>query len=166
MITIWIAIQSVIDFLILIAVFLYIIERKNKKKEELSDELRKNELKSLTKSLDQLITESERSSINISDKALQSQNTIQAFLDQIGKKQDEIQKEVKNAEEVLGKIKSQLETTSNTKNPFQSNKDKYLEAAKLARNGLNVEEISKQLDLPKGEVELIFDLPLRNPKKN
>lgn len=166
MITIWIVIQTIIDFLILIAVFLYIIERKNKKKEELGDELRKNELKVLTKSLDRLITESERASINISDKALQSQSRIKALLGQIEKKQEEMQKEVKNAEEVLDKIKNQLETTSNKKNPFQSNKNKYSEAAKLAKTGLNVEEISKQLDLPKGEVELILDLPLRNPKKN
>lgn len=166
MITIWIVIQAIIDFLILIAVFLYIIERKNKKKEELGDELRKNELEVLTKSLDRLITESERASINISDKALQSQSRIKTLLDQIEKKQEEIQQEVKNAEEVLDKIKNQLETTSNKKNPFQSNKNKYSEAAKLAKTGLNVEEISKQLDLPKGEVELILDLPLHNPKKN
>ena len=41
MITLWMAIQAIVDFLILIAVLFYVFERKNRKKEEQSAELKK-----------------------------------------------------------------------------------------------------------------------------
>lgn len=155
MITVWVAVQAVVDFLILIAIIFYIYERKNRKKEEQNADRRKEELKALIKSLEQLIKESERSSADIFNQAFQSQKKSRELLDQLGKKQIEIQNEIRKSESALEKVKNQTLTED----------DKYSEAAKLAKTGLNIEEISKQLDLPKGEVELILDLPLRDSKK-
>ena len=166
MITLWIVIQTIVDFLILLVVLLYILERKNRQKEGQNIKLRKKETQELVQSLDRLITESERASIDISDKALLSQKKITELLDQLEVKQKELQEEEKKAALLLEEIKNQLEADEGKKESVLSEEDKYSEAAKLAKNGLNSEEISRQLDLPKGEVELILDLPLRNTKKN
>lgn len=167
MITLWIAIQAIVDLLILIAILFYIFDLKNRKKEEkLNVNLKKKETQELIQSLDRLITESERASIGISDKALLSQKRIQELLDQLETKQKELQEEAKKAESLIEKIRNQLETDSNKNEPVPSEEDKYSEAAKLAKSGLKAEEICRQLDLPKGEVELILDLPLQNAKKN
>tara|TARA_B100000315_G_scaffold133784_1_gene123264 strand:- start:11305 stop:11817 length:513 start_codon:yes stop_codon:yes gene_type:complete len=167
MITLWIAIQAVVDILILVAILFYIFDLKNKKKKEkLNVNLKKKETLELVQSLDRLITESERASIDISDKALLSQKKIQELLDQLEIKKKELQEEAKNAEALIEQIQNQLETNSNQNESIPSEGDKYSEAAKLAKTGLNAEEISRQLDLPKGEVELILNLPLQNAKKN
>ena len=166
MITLWIVIQTIVDFLILLVVLLYILERKNRQKEGQNIKLRKKETQELVQSLDRLITESERASIDISDKALLSQKKITELLDRLEVKQKELQEEEKKAALLLEEIKNQLEADEGKKESVLSEEDKYSEAAKLAKNGLNSEEISRQLDLPKGEVELILDLPLRNTKKN
>ena len=166
MITLWIVIQTIVDFLILLVVLLYILERKNRQKEGQNIKLRKKETQELVQSLDRLITESERASIDISDKALLSQQKITELLDRLEVKQKELQGEEKKAALLLEEIKNQLEADEGKKESVLSEEDKYSEAAKLAKNGLNSEEISRQLDLPKGEVELILDLPLRNAKKN
>ena len=166
MITLWIVIQTIVDFLILLVVLLYILERKNRQKEGQNITLKKKETQELVQSLDRLITESERASIDISDKALLSQKKITELLDRLEVKQKELQEEEKKAALLLEEIKNQLEADEGKKESVLSEEDKYSEAAKLAKNGLNSEEISRQLDLPKGEVELILDLPLRNTKKN
>ena len=167
MITLWIVIQTIVDFLILLVILLYILERKNRQKEGQNIKLRKKETQELVQSLDRLITESERASIDISDKALLSQKKITELLDQLEVKQKELQEEEKKVALLLEEIKkNQLEADEGKKESVLSEEDKYSEAAKLAKNGLNSEEISRQLDLPKGEVELILDLPLRNTKKN
>ena len=166
MITLWIVIQTIVDFLILLVVLLYILERKNRQKEGQNIKLRKKETQELVQSLDRLITESERASIDISDKALLSQKKITELLDRLEVKQKELQEEEKKAALLLEEIKNQLEADEGKKESVLSEEDKYSKAAKLAKNGLNSEEISRQLDLPKGEVELILDLPLRNTKKN
>jgi len=166
MITLWIVIQTIVDFLILLVVLLYILERKNRQKEGQNIKLRKKETQELVQSLDRLITESERASIDISDKALLSQKKITELLDRLEVKQKELQEEEKKAALLLEEIKNQLEADEGKKESVLSEEDKYSKAAKLAKNGLNSEEISRQLDLPKGEVELILDLPLRNAKKN
>lgn len=166
MITLWIAIQAVVDLLILIAIFFYIFDLKNRKKnEKLNVNLKIKETQELVQSLDQLITESERASIDISDKALFSQKNIQELLDQLEIKKKELQEETKKAESIIIQIKNQLETDSNKNDSIPSEEDKYSEAAKLAKIGLNAEEISRKLDLPIGEVELILHLPLQNAKK-
>ena len=125
MATLWIALQAVVDTLILAAVLFYFFERRNRKKECETDELRKKELKELINSLDQLINESERSSLNISDKAFQSQKEVQVLLDQIEKKQEELKVEGEKAQKVLDKIKNRLENCSKEKIQSPSDKDKY-----------------------------------------
>lgn len=165
MITLWIVIQTIVDFLILVAVLLYVFDRRKRQEGEQNIELKKSETQELIKALDRLITESERSSINISDKALLGQKKSQELLDQLEIKNKILQKEVKKAESVLEKLREPLETKSEKNEPAPPEKDKYSEAVKLAKNGLNAEEISKQLDLPKGEVELVIDLPLRNANR-
>ncbi len=167
MITLWIAIQAVVDLLILIAILFYIFDLKNrKKKEKLNVNLKKKETQELAQSLDRLITESERTSIDIADKALLSRKNIQELLDQLEIKKKELQEEAKRAESLIEQIKNQLEIDSNKNESIPSEEDKYSEAAKLAKTGLNAEEISRQLDLPKGEVELVLNLPLQNARKN
>ena len=121
-------------------------------------------MRELIQSLDRLITESERASIDISDKAFLNQKKIRDLLSQLEVKQEELHGEVIKAESLLEKIKNQLETLSNKNESVSSEEDKYAETVKLAKNGLNVDEISKQLDMPKGEVELILELPIRNAK--
>ena len=77
-----------------------------------------------------------------------------------------MQGEAKKAELLIEQIKDQLEADPNKNESILSEEDKYSEAAKLAKTGLNAEDISRKLDLPKGEVELILNLPLQNAKKN
>lgn len=165
MTTLWIVIQTVVDTLILIVVLFYFFERKKRIKEEQNAELRKRELEGLVKSLDQLMIESERSSIDISDKVLESQKKIHVLLDQLENKKEELKIEREEAILILDKFAKQLEIIPDEKKSILSIKDKYSKAAHLAKSGLNVEEISRKLDLPKGEVELILDLPLRKSKK-
>ena len=167
MITLWIAIQAVVDLLILIAILFYIFDLKNRKKiEKLNVNLKKKETQELIQSLDRLITESERASIDISDKALLSQKKTQELLDHLEIKKNQLQGEAKKAELLIEQIKDQLEAGPNKNESILSEEDKYSEAAKLAKTGLNAEDISRKLDLPKGEVELILNLPLQNAKKN
>ncbi len=167
MITLWIAIQAVVDLLILIAILFYIFDLKNRKKiEKLNVNLKKKETQKLIQSLDRLITESERASIDISDKALLSQKKTQELLDHLEIKKNQLQGEAKKAELLIEQIKNQLEAGPNKNESILSEEDKYSEAAKLAKTGLNAEDISRKLDLPKGEVELILNLPLQNAKKN
>jgi hypothetical protein len=167
MITLWIAIQAVVDLLILIAILFYIFDLKNRKKiEKLNVNLKKKETQELIQSLDRLITESERASIDISDKALLSQKKTQELLDHLEIKKNQLQGEAKKAELLIEQIKDQLEADPNKNESILSEEDKYSEAAKLAKTGLNAEDISRKLDLPKGEVELILNLPLQNAKKN
>ena len=167
MITLWIAIQAVVDLLILIAILFYIFDLKNRKKiEKLNVNLKKKETQELIQSLDRLITESERASIDISDKALLSQKKTQELLDHLEIKKNQLQGEAKKAELPIEQIKNQLEAGPNKNESILSEEDKYSEAAKLAKTGLNAEDISRKLDLPKGEVELILNLPLQNAKKN
>tara|TARA_B100000959_G_scaffold184844_1_gene193206 strand:- start:946 stop:1458 length:513 start_codon:yes stop_codon:yes gene_type:complete len=167
MITLWIAIQAVVDLLILIAILFYIFDLKNRKKiEKLNVNLKKKETQKLIQSLDRLITESERASIDISDKALLSQKKTQELLDHLEIKKNQLQGEAKKAELLIEQIKDQLEADPNKNESILSEEDKYSEAAKLAKTGLNAEDISRKLDLPKGEVELILNLPLQNAKKN
>ncbi|HJP18578.1 MAG TPA: DUF2802 domain-containing protein [Nitrospinota bacterium] len=167
MITLWIAIQAVVDLLILIAILFYIFDLKNRKKiEKLNVNLKKKETQELIQSLDRLITESERASIDISDKALLSQKKTQELLDHLEIKKNQLQGEAKKAELLIEQIKNQLEAGPNKNESILSEEDKYSEAAKLAKTGLNAEDISRKLDLPKGEVELILNLPLQNAKKN
>lgn len=165
MTTLWASLQVIVNILILAAILFYIYERKNINKEIQNDELKKKELKELISSLGQLIAESERSSKKIFDNTIQSQSKSQDLLDQLETKQAELQNEVKKAESVLKKINNPLEINQNKENHIITRKDKYIEVANLAKSGLNTEEISRRLDLPKGEVELILDLPLRNLNK-
>ena len=98
MITLWIAIQAVVDLLILIAILFYIFDLKNRKKiEKLNVNLKKKETQELIQSLDRLITESERASIDISDKALLSQKKTQELLDHLEIKKNQLQGEAKKA---------------------------------------------------------------------
>lgn len=165
MMTLWIAIQTIVDFLILIVVLFYVFERKKRQKEEQNIQLKKEEIQELIGSLDRLITESERSSINISDKALLCQQQTRELIDQLETKKKELREESKKAESLLEKIKTPPKIDPEKKEPLPTQEDKYSEAAKLAKRGFNAEDISKQLDLPKGEVELILDLPPRNKNK-
>lgn len=166
MATIWIAIQAVVDTLIFIALLFYFLERKKRIKEEEKAELRKEELKELIGSLDQLIMESERSSMNLSDKVLASQKEIRELLAKAERKQEELKNLGEKAESVLEKIIKQLETIPDNNKHIFSSRHKYLKASQLAKTGLNAEEISRKLDLPIGEVELILELPMRNSKEN
>jgi len=161
----WVAIKTIVDILIFLVVLFYFFERKSRKNEAKSQEQKVKALKELIKSLDQLIMEAERSSINISDTALQSQKNIQELLEKMEKKREELQATGEKAESVLGSIKKQLETSPNSSSQLKSNQNKYIEASQLAKTGLNAEEISKQLKLPKGEVELIVDLQFQKSEK-
>ncbi len=162
--TFWVAIKTIVDILIFLFVLYLIFELKNRKKEAQSQEQKITELKELIKSLDQLIKEAEHSSINISDTALQSQKNIQDLLEKMDKKREELQGVGEKAESVLESIKKQLGPSSNSPGQLKSNQDKYSEAYQLAQTGLNAEEISDQLKLPKGEVELIMDIQLQKRK--
>ena len=163
--SLWGTIKSIVDIVIILALLYYVFELKNRKKEAENQEQKVKALKELIKSLDQLIIEAERSSINISDKALQSQKNIQELFGKMEKKQEELQEVGEKAESVLESIKEQLKTNPNSASQLKSNKEKYIEASQLAKTGLNAEEISNQLKLPKGEVELIIDLQLQKSKK-
>jgi len=163
--SLWLAIKTIVDILIFLVVLLYVFERKSRKNEAKNQEQKVKALKELIKSLDQLIMEAERSSINISDKAVQSQKNIQELVEKMEKKREELQAAGEKAESVLESIKKQLEPSSNKTRQLKSNKDKYFEASQLAKTGLNAEEISNQLKLPKGEVELIIDLQLQKSEK-
>lgn len=161
MISLSVVIQAVVDILILVVILYYLFERKNRKKEEQNAEQRKNELKEVAESLDHLIEESGRASVNISDKALEAERKARELIDQLEQKQEELQKEAEKTEALIIKLKDQQEPAPQKEAP-----DKYKEAARLAKTGLNVKEISKQLDLPRGEVELILDLPPKNQQRN
>ncbi len=163
--SLWAAIKTIVDILIILAVLFYVFQLKNRKKEAKNQEQKEKELIELIKSLDLLIMEAERSSINISDTALQSQKNIQELFEKMEKKQEELRAAGEKAESVLESIKKQLKSSSNSARQLKSNKEKYIEASQLAKTGLNAEEISNQLKLPKGEVELIIDLQLQKSEK-
>jgi hypothetical protein len=84
----------------------------------------------------------------------------------IDRKQQDIHERIEDVEVHLNKVNSAIEKSREVAKIFQDkiphkeiierqNTLKYVQAAKLAHQGVSVDEISKQIDIPRGELELI-----------
>lgn len=87
----------------------------------------------------------------------------------LDRKQDEIQNKLEQVNVHLHKVQLSIQKSEEVAQIFQDkipheqiierqNSMKYMQAAKLAHQGLSIEEISKQVDIPTGELELIVKL--------
>lgn len=100
---------------------------------------------------------------DLSDRTEVQVNQLTAILEQ---KAREVQAKVQLAEQHVHEIKVSMERSLEVAQIFQDkiphkeiierqNTIKYVQAARLAHKGASVEEIAKQVDLPKGEIEFI-----------
>lgn len=100
---------------------------------------------------------------DLSDRTETQANQLSAILEQ---KCREVQAKVQIAEAHVHEIKVSMDRSLEVAKIFQDkiphqeiierqNTLKYVQAARLAHQGLSPEEISKQVDLPKGEIEFI-----------
>ncbi len=81
----------------------------------------------------------------------------------------EIQRKITDADKHIHLIASSMEKSLDVAKIFQDkiphkeiierkNTAKYVQAARLAHNGANIDEISEEIDLPKAEIELIMKI--------
>ncbi len=88
-------------------------------------------------------------------------------------KQQDVQDTLENVERHLHRVHESIEKSKNVARLFEEkipheeiierqNAQKYLKAAKLANLGQSVDEISTQVDIPRGELELIVKLNRKN----
>jgi hypothetical protein len=100
---------------------------------------------------------------DLSDRTELQVNQLAAILDQKAK---EVQAKVQLAEQHVHELRVSMERSLDVAKIFQDkiphqeiierqNTIKYVQAARLAHQGLSVEEISAKIDLPKGEIEFI-----------
>lgn len=103
-------------------------------------------LKSLIDSLSVLIKESDRASRNLLDAINDRHRRTAELLEEMDAKEGRLKEAIRKTDELLPKAEDPGLT------------DKYAEVTRLADQGMKAEKISKQVKLPKGEIELILGL--------
>jgi hypothetical protein len=148
----WVLIQIVFDIFLAVGIFT-IVMRMNRQPKD--DPRLSRGLQLLQSKIAVLEDLSDRTEIQV--------NQLSAMLDQ---KAREVQAKVHLAEQQVHQIRISTERSLEVAKIFQDkiphqeiierqSTVKYVQAARLAHQGLDVEEIAKQVDLPKGEIEFI-----------
>ena len=152
----WIAVQILIDFLLLIAIAVCFSRLKRVVFLKQEADRRVAELLDVQGSLNTLLQESLAVSSNITkeietERAL-AEEVLNAF-DKEKKGLSRLAQELKSEASALREEMGKYDILSG-----KIMKDKYSEAIRLAETGLNAEEISKKTSIPLGEIELALSL--------
>ncbi len=160
--------QVVADVLILALVLFYFFKRKEDRKRDKIMEDRAKEMLLLNKSMDTLIKEAQKVTESLMNALDSKQSGVKEILDGLEAKKEEVLKLLAEPimlkeppEEELIEIDDELDEQVELDEPDEKKEeveDKYAEAARLAEEGYSPDEIASQVNLSRGEVELILDL--------
>jgi hypothetical protein len=150
--SIWIVVQLMVNLVFLAGILFLLVSRKQTQKED----------QKFSKGL-QLLQNKISVLEDLSD---QTDDQVRSLTQLLEAKYREIQsllvesdQQIQKMEEIAKNIWSQVETASVTSNPHQSNEvqsmNKYVKAAQLANAGKSIEEVIREVDITRGEAELI-----------
>ena len=127
---------------------------KSQNSDRAADDRRISEMTQLRKSLEKLLLESARVSIELGDAAELSKREIKTLYSKL-----------KQKEKLLTGSLDQNETSVNESDalvqknkPGENNIDRYSEVLYLRKMGLSPNEISRKIGIPIGEIELVLSL--------
>jgi len=150
----WIFFQIAVDIILLVIIFFYFI-RDRKKQTTPFQEIDEDRVRALLDSFNQMMQESKSILDEIYEGLDKEKNSLQQMEERLEFKKGEMGKSIEAADRFLIRLQ---EITDKDIIKSETGHDKYEQAIKLAREGLNDDEIAEAVELPKGEVELILNL--------
>ncbi len=152
---IWIALQIVLNVLLVSIVFYFLLRLKREDKSLKERATQIEEWTELKNTLETSVQEALRVSNRI-QKDIQSKQQAASQITQV------VEKEKKALLSLLEEIKSKnsFSNSSSVNERFQEPwlNDKYSKAVQLSSQGFSPQEIAKKINLPIGEVELVLSL--------
>ena len=149
----WTALQGVVNLLLLGAVGFYFLRLKKEEWLRREDEKRVEEVSKLRKSLEQFLVEAAEISDTISRDIERKHSTAREISDTIRKEKLELSGKIKELKSEVMRMQE-----NSDKKGDKNAGNKYNKAIQLAEMGLNPEEISRQSQIPLGEIELLLSL--------
>ena len=151
----WSFLQIVIDIILLVIIYFYLIRDKNRRITPRFEELNEERFNLLSDAISQISHESKKALDDMRKDLDKEKRSLQQVLRKSEAKREELNRSIQEANQSLsGFIKL---ISGNHKNSDMDN-DKYAQAMKLADKGFSADEIAKKIQLPTGEVELLLGL--------
>lgn len=149
----WVSLQVIIDSVLFAGIFYILIKFYKNESLRKEDYQRIQELKELRISLNKLLKEAVEISSNLSDDIENKQTIVNEFFARIDREKQCILKSAEKLNNLSSGIKS-----SHAIPLSENSDDRYSEPLRLAKMGVSPEEISRKVNIPLGEIELLLSL--------